>query len=134
MARPAQLSFFRQQGAVLLLAGVMMALPVGVGIIAGTPPPTALATATMIGVLLTFAVQTALNLAIWKRADEFMRRMISEAGSLSFWVLQALLFLYAAAERLGLVPAITAWDCAVVMMAGYLCASAIISTRNNLGT
>jgi hypothetical protein len=81
-----------------------------------------------------FAVQTALNIAVWRRADEFMRRLISETSATCFWILQAMLFLWAAGERLSLLPAVSAWDCTVVLMSVYLAASAFISVRNGLTT
>jgi hypothetical protein len=42
------------------------------------------------------------------------------------------LFLWAAAERLGAAPAITAWDIYAVLMTLYLAASLWISVRRGL--
>jgi hypothetical protein len=131
-ATPQQLSFYRQQAGILLLAGVMLALPVATPLITGALSNAA-AIAVMIVIALCFAAQTALNLIVWRRADEFVRRLISETGSLCFWVLQAALFLWAAGERLGVFPAIDAWSCVVVLMGVYLLASAFISMRNGVG-
>jgi len=133
-ATPAQVSFYQQQAAVLLLAGVMLALPVVTPLVAGAPLSRHVAIPTMAVIALCFAGQTALNLIVWRRADEFVRRLISETSSLCFWVLQATLFLWAAGERLGLLSPISTWDCTVVLMGVYFIASAFISTRNGVGT
>jgi hypothetical protein len=133
-ASDAQLSFYRQQAGVLLLAGMMLAAPVAVALIAPAAQAPQLALAAMIAIVVCFALQTALNLVVWRRADEFVRRLISETSSLCFWVLQAALFLWAAGERLGLLPAVDAWDCVVVMMSVYLLASGFVSVRNGVGT
>lgn len=129
-ATPAQLSFYRQQAGVLLLAGVMLGLPVVASLIATGPLPQNVSIAVMAAIALCFIAQTALNIIVWRRADEFVRRLISETSSLCFWVLQAALFLWAAGERLSLLPQVSAWTCVVVLMGVYLAASAFISTRN----
>lgn len=134
VATPGQLSFYRQQAGVLLLAGVMLSLPVAAELAAGSPLSPNLAAAVMAAIALCFAFQTALNLTVWRRADEFVRRLIAETSSLCFWVMQAALFLWAAGERLGLLPAISTWDCAIILMAVYFVASAFISVRNGVGT
>jgi hypothetical protein len=133
-ATPAQVSFYQQQAAVLLLAGVMLALPVVAPLLAGAPLSHLVALSTMAVIAICFAAQTALNLIVWRRADEFVRRLISETSSLCFWVLQAALFLWAAGERLGLLSPVSTWDCTVVLMGVYFLASAFISTRNGVGT
>jgi hypothetical protein len=133
-ASPGQVSFYRLQAGVLVLAGVMLALPVVMPLLAGAPLSIAAATGTMAAIGLSFVLQTALNLMVWRRADEFVRRLISETSSLCFWILQAALFLWAAGERLGLLSPISTWDCTVVLMGVYFIASAFISTRNGVGT
>lgn len=126
--RPGQTIFLRQQGVVVLLAGIMMAIPVLAPLLVGTPAPP-LAMALMMALVALFLVQTALNLSVWTRADEMMRQMIAEAGAVCFWVLQGSLFLWAAAEQLGLAPAISAWDATVILMAFYLLVSSVLSVR-----
>lgn len=127
--RPAtteQLKFARQQGWVLALSGLMMATPV---IAASYPLPYSLRAALLTGLVAVFILQTVINLAFWQRADELMRRMIAEVSMVSFWVLQGALFLWAAAEKLGLAPPLTTWDCLTILMVFYLAASAIIGAR-----
>lgn len=133
-ASPGQVSFYRLQAGVLLLAGLMLALPALVPLLAGAPLDTRLGAITMTVIGWSFVLQTGLNLMLWQRADEFVRRLISETSSLCFWVLQAALFLWAAGERLGLLSPISTWDCTVVLMGAYFLASAFISTRNGVGS
>jgi len=76
-----------------------------------------------------FAFQTILNILVWRGADTFNRRISIEAGALSFWSLQGALFLWAAAERMGLAPAITAWGGLVIVMSVYLLAGAWAGVR-----
>jgi hypothetical protein len=131
-AGPDQLSFQRLQAGALVLAGLMLALPLAASP-GGSEPDRAVALAAMAGVIACFLVQTALNWTLWRRSDEFLRRLIAETGSLCFWILQAALFLWAAAERLGLAPAADAWSGVVVMMTVYLLASSFINVRNGAG-
>lgn len=131
LATRAQAAFYAQSGAVLALAGVMIATPVLVP--AGLDPvPTAVASAAMIALVALFLLQTVLNLSIWMRADEFMRRALGETAAVSFFILQGALFLWAAAEKLGLVARLTLWDAVSVMMAVYLLVNGLISWRRGL--
>jgi hypothetical protein len=132
--RPGQRAFWRLQAAVLLLAGGMMAAPVIASLTLGDPPPRLLSMSVMAGIVAAFALQSALNLVVWRQSDEFIRRLISETSVVCFWVLQSALFLWAAGERLGLVSGLTAWSGAVIMMAVYLVASTTISLRNGMAS
>ncbi len=127
-ARPAQASFYRQQAAVMALAGLMMAAPV-VASLAFEPLPVDLAQAIMAGIVALFLLQTLLNVTVWMRADEMVRQMIAESGSICFWVLQGALFLWACAEKLQLAPALSAWDLMTILMGFYLVISSLISIR-----
>lgn len=127
-ARPAQTVFYRQQAAVMALAGIMLAAPVTARLF-WAPLPAALAQAVMAGIIALFLLQTLLNVTVWMRADEMMRRMIAESGSVCFWVLQGALFLWAAAEKLELAPALSAWDLMTILMGVYLVVSSIMSVR-----
>lgn len=132
--RPAtagQASFYRQQGLVLFLAGAMMAAPVAAAVLYD-PLPFPVASAFMLAVVAAFLAQTAYNLLVWRRADELMRQTISQTGAVCFWVLQGLLFLWAAAEKLNLAPALSAWDMMTIMMGFYLVVSAAMSARRGL--
>lgn len=83
-------------------------------------------------VFALLAIQTVANLLLWRRADEMLRRIMVETGSLAFWTLQLALFLHAAGERLGLTGGVTAWGMIAVLMAVYLVASAIVAARRGL--
>jgi hypothetical protein len=128
VSRPADIVFYRRQGLVTLLAGVMMAIPAVAPLLA-TPLPPPLAMVLMLAVVALFLVQTALNLSVWTRADEMMRRTIAQAGAACFWTLQGALFLWAAAEKLGLAPALSTWDAMVVLMGVYLLVSSALAMR-----
>ncbi len=127
-ARPAQASVYRQQAAVMALAGLMMAAPV-VARLAFEPLPVDLAQAIMAGIVALFLLQTLFNVTVWMRADEMVRQMIAESGSVCFWVLQGALFLWACAEKLQLAPALSAWDLMTILMGVYLVISSLISIR-----
>jgi hypothetical protein len=106
------------------LAGVMLLAPI---------TPLGLAPdVTFFGIAALLAIQTVANLMLWRRADELLRRITVEAGALTFWLSQGVLFLYAAAERLGLVPEVNAWSLIGVMMALYILASGIVAARRGL--
>ena len=133
-ARPAttsQVVFYAQNGLVLLLAGVMMAIPVLTPVLVSPLSPM-IASAAMAGLIALFLVQTAGNIAIWVRSDELMRHAMAEIAAISFAILQGLLFLWAAGEKLELLPSLTLWDAASVMMAAYLVIGMIISWRRGL--
>lgn len=125
---PGQIGFYRQQAAVQVLAGLLLAAPV-ITVFFQPEPPEVLSLAVMIAVVALFLVQTALNLTVWSKADEMMRRMIAESGTICFWVLQGALFLWAAAEKLGLAPALSTWDLLTALMAFYLIVSSVLSVR-----
>lgn len=110
---------------VMALAGVILALPV-------LAPAGAPAEVVFGGVAALLAVQTVANLMLWRAADEMFRRVILETAALTFVVGQMALFLYAAAERLGLVAPVTSWGLIGVMMGLYLAASILTSARRGL--
>ena len=130
-ARPAQIIFYRQQAIVLALSGVMMAAPVLARLLF-QPLSDHLAGAVMAAIVGLFLLQTLLNLAVWNRADEMIRQTVAEAGAVCFWLLQGALFLWAAAEKLELVPALSAWDMMTILMGAYLVISSVISVRRGL--
>lgn len=83
-------------------------------------------------VLLLLAVQSAANLMLWRAADEMLRRVMLETSALAFWAVQLGLFVYAAAERLGLVGTITGWGLMGILMGVYFLASIVAATRRGL--
>ena len=113
------------QAAVTLLAGVMLAIPI-------YATRWVSADVAFGAVVVLLALQSALNLMLWRRADEMLRRVMVETGALAFWALQLGLFLYAAAERLGLVEGVTAWGMISVLMAVYFVASAVAAARRGI--
>ncbi len=110
---------------VLVLAGAMLLAPMF---------GTAFAEPNVIfaGILVLLVLQTIANLMLWRLADEMLKRVMMETSAMAFWALQTALFIYAAAERLGIVESITAWAMTGIMMAVYVLASAIASTRRGI--
>lgn len=127
-ATPEQMRFYRMQAFVLVLAGILMALPVLVQWLPNAASP-AVRTGAMTALALLFAWQTYGNVRLWRHADEFMRALIAETSIICFWVLQSALLFWAAGEKLGLLPAATLWDALVVMMAVYLLVGTVQSLR-----
>lgn len=110
---------------VFLLAGVMFLLPMHA--------PVALAPDMVFGgIVLLLAIQTVANVMLWRRADEMLRQVMAETSAIAFWALQTALFLYAAAERLGLVDSISAWALVGILMAVYLLSSIVASARRGI--
>ncbi len=120
---------FRTNAAVVALAGLLLTTPFFASPWLGAKPwmPGLVYGCIVAG----FAVQTALNLAIWRRSDEYVRRMILTGTAVTFWIGQGTLFLWAAAERLHLVRAIPAWDLLIVLMALYLLINMALSMRHS---
>ncbi|MGQ2992064.1 MAG: hypothetical protein ACT6RD_13480 [Brevundimonas sp.] len=113
------------QIAVLALAAVMFVLPVfGTRILAPN-----VVFGLVVGLL---AVQSVANLMLWRAADEMLRRVMAETSAMAFWALQTALFVYAVAERLGLVEGITAWGMTGILMGVYLVASIVASLRRGI--
>ncbi|WGM29835.1 hypothetical protein [Brevundimonas sp. NIBR11] len=110
---------------VFALAGVMFLAPM----VAPAAIPPALVFA---GIVVAFAVQTVANVIAWRRADEMMRRVMTETSTIAFWGLQSVLFLYACAERLAMIQPVSAWGMAGILMAVYLISSIIPSVRRGL--
>ena len=110
---------------VMLLAGGMFLLPV-FGSVWATPE------VVFGAVLLLLAGQSAANLMLWRAADEMLRRVMLETSALAFWAVQLGLFVYAAAERLGLVGTVSAWGLMGVLMGVYFIASIVAAARRGL--
>ena len=110
---------------VFLLAGILLLLPM-------RAPASVAPDAVFGGIVALLALQTVANVMLWRRADEMLRQVMAETSAIAFWALQTALFLYAAAERLGLVDAISAWALVGILMAVYLLASVVASARRGL--
>ena len=85
-----------------------------------------------VAVVALAVVQTVANVLLWRRADEMLRRVMMETATIAFWAGQMALFLYAAAERLGLVGTVSAWGLMGILMALYFIASMIAALRRGL--
>ena len=113
------------QVVVMLLAGTLFLLPVFGS--AWTTPEVVFG-----AVLLLLAVQSGANLMLWRNADEMLRRVMLETSALAFWAVQLGLFIYAAAERLGLIGTITGWGLMGMLMGVYFIASIVAGARRGL--
>ena len=113
------------QVVVMLLAGTLFLLPVFGP--AWTTPEVVFG-----AVLLLLAVKSGANLMLWRNADEMLRRVMLETSALAFWAVQLSLFIYAAAERLGLIGTISGWGLMGVLMGVYFIASIVAGARRGL--
>lgn len=127
----AQAAFHAQSGWVMALGGVMMAAPVLIGAVYDPVPPM-IASAAMIGLVALFLIQSASNISVWVRSDELMRRAAAEIWAITFVILQGALFLWAAGEKLGLLPVLTLWDAVNVVMTAYLLIAGVVMWRRGL--
>jgi hypothetical protein len=112
---------------VLALSGLMMLAPV-------FGPDYARAEIVYGGVIAVLVLQTLANVQLWRLADEMLRNIMVETCALSFWALQLALFLYASAERMGMIASISAWGMLGILMVVYLLASCVIAARRGLSS
>jgi len=125
-ASPEETAVARFQAAVMGFSGVILVLPVGFSLTGVSP---------VLGVgaiALLLMLHTVMNVRVYRQADELLRRAVMETAAVTFFAGQLVLFLWAAAERLGAAPTITAWDIYAVLMTLYLAASIWISVRRGL--
>lgn len=116
----------RFQAAVMGFSGLILLLPIVFALV-GLDGGVAMGL-----IVLLLAVHTVLNVRVWRGVDELLRRTAMESATVTFFLGQGLLFLWAAAERLGVLPPLTAWDIYAVLMTLYLSVSAFISARRGL--
>ncbi|CAN5284456.1 hypothetical protein BH10PSE2_BH10PSE2_21120 [soil metagenome] len=110
---------------VMTLAGLMLALPMVATRSVG-------ADVVFIAVLVLLALQVVANLMLWRRADEMLRRILTETSVMAFWALQTALFVYAAGERLGVISGVSAWGMLGVLMGVYFIASIVAAARRGI--
>lgn len=110
---------------VSLLAGVMFLAPI-------YGPTWMNADVVFGGIVVLLVIQSIANLMLWRAADEMLRQVMAETSAMAFWALQTALFLYAAAERLGLVDTISGWGLTGILMAVYLIASIVAAARRGI--
>jgi hypothetical protein len=121
-----EVSFIRLQSATLLLAGVLLLAPPLLGIYSASQNQARFAFA---GIVIAFLAQTAVNLLIWRKADEFLRQTLSRISLVCFWVLQGLLFVVAAAEKLQIIRGLSLWDACMGMLILYFLVSTALAIR-----
>lgn len=110
---------------VLVLAAAMFALPIyGTAYVA---PDVVFWT-----VIALLVIQTVANVMLWNKADEMLRRIMAETGAMAFIACEGALFVYAAAERLGLVGPVSSWGLIGIAMGVYLAASSIAAARRGI--
>lgn len=110
---------------VMLLAGTMFLLPM-------FAPDWLDPNLVFAGFVVLLVIQSVANLMLWRAADEMLRRVMWETSAMAFWALQLALFVYAAAERMGLIGGVTAWGMMGILMGVYLTASIIASARRGI--
>lgn len=125
-ASPEEVTQARFQSLVFGFSGVILALPVGFSLI-GVSPGLGVG-----AIALLLVLHTVMNVRVYRQADELLRRAVLETSAVTFFAGQLLLFAWAAAERLGAAPPITAWDIYAVLMTLYLAVSLWISVRRGL--
>ena len=113
------------QVAVFALAGLMFLAPVYATRLAGPD-------VVFGGIVVLLIVQTIGNVMLWNRADEMYRRTLLETGAMAFIASEFALFVYAAAERLGLVAPVTSWRLIGIVMAIYIVSSCIAAARRGI--
>lgn len=116
----------RLQALVMSFSGVLVLLPL-IFSFAGLSPVFGV---VAVGILMI--LHTVMNVRVYRQADELLRRAMMEAATVAFFLGQGALFVWAAAERMGAVPPITAWDIYAVLMCLYLVASITVSVRRGL--
>lgn len=110
---------------VFLLAGVMFLAPI-------YGPDWFSADMVFGGIVVLLVVQSIANLMLWRAADEMLRQVMAETSAMAFWALQTALFIYAAAERLGLVETVSGWGLTGILMAVYLISSIVAAARRGI--
>lgn len=116
----------RLQAMVSALAGLLLLAPpvaASLGLDAGW---------SYLALLAVLAWQSLINLRLYRDGDEMIRDLMVRSGAVCFWGLQGLLFVYAAAERLGLVAPLSAWSMLAVLFAAYLIVSFVLTVRRGL--
>lgn len=125
----AEMTSLRWQGVVTVLAGAELAiLSFGTDHLTGESGPVFLL--LLVAILM---VQTWFNIRLWRRGDEFFRRILVEAAVASFAILQFPLLFWAAGARFGYFRDPTGLDIYVMVLVIYLFASGVVSFRRGYG-
>jgi hypothetical protein len=115
----------RAQAITLGLAGLMLMLPV----LASQQTAVNVRLFVMLVIFGLFTAQVLVNMCLWQLSDEFVRGMMLTIGAITFAIGQGCLFVYAAAERLGLVRAVSGWNTIVALLSLYFVVSSVVSIR-----
>jgi len=121
-----EMGYVRMQGAVLFLAGILLMIPL-LAVMTGWARQNAWL--IYAAVVAGFLLQTALNIQVWRKSDEFVRALVSQTSTITFWILQGALFLVAAGEKLGLLPEFPLWNACVVLLGFYFVTGIVIAAR-----
>jgi hypothetical protein len=81
-------------------------------------------------IVVLFVWQSVVNVMAWRRSDEFQRAQLTLVCAVTFWIGQGALFLWAAAERLRLAPALSSWEIILLLMTLYVLASGWMGIRS----
>ncbi|MGC6399908.1 hypothetical protein ACNI3Q_04940 [Sphingomonas sp. FW199] len=119
----------RMQAALCTLAGLLFAAPPLLANLADLP---AIGAPAAVAILALVAVESWLNIRLWRRSDELNRSIIAQTGAVCFWTMQLALFIWATLAKLALVPDVSSWTMLTVLMAGYLLASIWVGWRRGL--
>jgi hypothetical protein len=120
-----EVTTFRAQAITLALAGLMLMLPV----LASQQSVTNVRLLVMLVIFGLFTAQVLVNIRLWQMSDEFVRGMMLTIGAITFAIGQGCLFLYAAAERLGLVRTVSGWNTIVALLTLYFVVNSVVSIR-----
>lgn len=123
---------FRGWCASMMLAGLMLLL---VLLSSGSLGSTRGRAGLLFGVVVAlFLAQMYVNVRVWRTADEFVRAQAMQTGAICFGLAQGALFLWAAAEHLHLVAAISSWDILTLLLTLYLGTSLTLARRTRPGS
>lgn len=125
-ASPGEMRLLRRQAIICLLSALALVLPFVLPA-GGVAPLVAL---ILIAAIMAF--HSVLNLRLYRDSDEMLRAVTTEAAMKTFWIGQGGLFLWAAAERVGVAPDVTAWGVYVALMGLYLVIGAVVTAKRGL--
>lgn len=117
------------QGLVTLMAGVELGILSLDPELLNGPARTIL----IAGLLALLAVQTVINVRLWRSGDELFRRLVTEASMAAFLIFQFLLFFWVVGAQFRMVDDPSALDLYVLCLVLYLGAGAWIGVRRGYG-
>ena len=118
----------RLSGIVMLISAAAMALPA-----LGRAPLGLDGQTAFVIVLVIIVAESFVNWRIWRESDELMRAMMGEVCTVTFWVFQLVLFVWAIGAHFGIIPSFQPLDVIALMMALYIIAAGVIGIRRGFG-